>query len=260
MRRTQKSARQRPGLTLIEFLVCAAILALMVAILMPAIRRIPPGVVLRSPCKNNLKQIGLALNSYRDEYGVFPPLYTADSQGRPLHSWRTLLLPFLEQRALYDQIDLSKPWDNPVNRMASETVVPEYHCPAEESDERVTNYLALVSAANPMQPGDAVSLSNEPADDWKLVVVIEVTADRAVPWMKPSDVSLDYISSIRSDVSYSHEGAFHALAADGRVHTIFSNLSPENRELLMRGERVQRIDTQEEAAVTDDSLDSASAE
>ena len=72
-------------------------------------------------CANNLKQIALALRNYESVYHALPPAYTVDAEGKPLHSWRTLILPYLEQQALYDKIDLSKPWDDPANKEAYET-------------------------------------------------------------------------------------------------------------------------------------------
>src|SRR5271168_5107175 len=50
----------------------------------------------RTECKNHLKQLALAMHNYHDQYGSFPPAYIADKNGRPMHSWRVLLLPFLE--------------------------------------------------------------------------------------------------------------------------------------------------------------------
>ena len=51
-------------------------------------------------CRNNMKQIALALHHYHDAFGAFPPAYVPDEDGRPMHSWRVLILPFLEQQAL----------------------------------------------------------------------------------------------------------------------------------------------------------------
>ena len=51
-------------------------------------------------------------------YKALPPAYTVDADGRPLHSWRTLILPYLEQEPLYQTIDLSKPWNDPANAKA----------------------------------------------------------------------------------------------------------------------------------------------
>src|SRR5262245_16452317 len=69
----------------------------------------------RTQCKNNLKQILLALTNYELEYQALPPAHTTDANGNPLHSWRTLILPYLDQRQLYESIDLSKPWNDPIN-------------------------------------------------------------------------------------------------------------------------------------------------
>ncbi len=83
-------------------------------------------------------------------YNSFPPAYTVDESGQRLHSWRTLILPFLEQDALYDSIDLSKPWDDPANRMAANTVIPAYACPSSASDPGMTNYVAVVDPSSVM--------------------------------------------------------------------------------------------------------------
>src|SRR5262245_38698724 len=64
----------------------------------------------RSQCKNNMKQIGLALHNYAEMYGSFPPAYIADDNGRPMHSWRVLILPFIDQVPLYNQYRFDEPW------------------------------------------------------------------------------------------------------------------------------------------------------
>ena len=51
----------------------------------------------RNACKDNLRQIGLALSAYHEEYGSFPPAYIVDAAGRRMHSWRVLILPYLGQ-------------------------------------------------------------------------------------------------------------------------------------------------------------------
>jgi type II secretory pathway pseudopilin PulG len=103
---------------LVTGLTVLAILAVVVAMLLPSVRRARPAAR-RSQCKNNLKQIGLALYNYEADYHAFPPAYTVDADGKPLHSWRTLILPYLDQQPLYARIDLSKPWDDPANARRS---------------------------------------------------------------------------------------------------------------------------------------------
>src|SRR5262245_5872973 len=84
--------------------------AVVVALLLPAQRR-GREAARRTQCKNNLKLIALALHQYEADYHALPPAYTVDRYGNPLHSWRTLILPYLDQQALYNSIDLSKAWD-----------------------------------------------------------------------------------------------------------------------------------------------------
>ena len=91
----------------------------------------------RARCVNNLKQIGLAMYNYHDQYGCFPPAYTADEHGRPLHSWRVLLLPYLECEDLYDQLRLNEPWNSPYNQQVlKDSDVPSvFRCPSAVDDE-----------------------------------------------------------------------------------------------------------------------------
>lgn len=110
-------------------------IGLLFVILIVAAFFLPPfdqsrGEARRVQCKNNLNQIMIALSAYESAYGLFPPAYTADSDGRPLHSWRTLILPYLDQEDLYQKIDLSKPWDDPANEQAFKTAVAAYYCPS----------------------------------------------------------------------------------------------------------------------------------
>src|SRR5690349_18070524 len=65
----------------------------------------------RSTCQCRLKQIGLALHNYLAAEGSFPPAYTVDADGKPMHSWRALILPYFEG-GLENSYDFSKPWDS----------------------------------------------------------------------------------------------------------------------------------------------------
>ena len=104
------------------------IIALLIALLLPAIRSAGPAAR-RAQCVNNLKQIALALHNYEQAHKALPPAYTVDAKGRPLHSWRTLILPYLEQEPLYQTIDLSKPWNDPANAKALETAASRFSLP-----------------------------------------------------------------------------------------------------------------------------------
>ncbi|SFI40845.1 DUF1559 domain-containing protein [Planctomicrobium piriforme] len=101
------------GFTLIELLVVIAIIAILIALLLPAVQQAREAAR-RSQCKNNLKQLGLALHNYLDALQMFPPSYfdsttgvntavTASANNNAL-GWGTMILPYLDQGALYNQI------------------------------------------------------------------------------------------------------------------------------------------------------------
>src|SRR5439155_8958659 len=88
-------------------LVCGGIL---VALLLPAVQAAREAAR-RMQSQNNLKQIGLALHNYHATYQTFPPAVVTDENGKPLYSGRVLLLPFMEQEALYNDFDRTQAWD-----------------------------------------------------------------------------------------------------------------------------------------------------
>ena len=115
-----------------------------------AVREAPP----RATCANNLKQIGLALHAYYDRYGSFPPAYVADANGKPMHSWRVLILPFLEHHPLYRAYDFDEPWDGPNNSQLQAQKIREYRCPEDPSAAAgTTSYVAVVGGPPPGAPG-----------------------------------------------------------------------------------------------------------
>src|SRR5262249_3882058 len=84
----------------------------------------------RSQCVCNFCGIKLALHNYQKRSGSSPPVYRADAGGRPMHSWRVLLLPFMDQQALYNQYNFAEPWDGP-NNSALLKLMPSYlACPS----------------------------------------------------------------------------------------------------------------------------------
>ena len=137
-----RKGKSRRGFRIGELMVVVAIVAVLIAMVMQmgSARE----TVCRPHCLNNVKCIGMAIQNYVQDHGALPPAYTVDAKGRRLHSWRTLILPYLDQESLYRAIDLSKPWDDPVNRLAMETVVSVYHCPESKGPGNTTTYLAVV--------------------------------------------------------------------------------------------------------------------
>lgn len=227
--------KAKPAVPLIARLaIYGAIIALLVALMLPAVRssREPAR---RNSCLNNMKQITLALLKYESVHGEFPPAYTVDADGNRLHSWRTLILPYIEGSTVYKSIDLTKPWDDPANAEVRELVMHEYLCPSSsEEDEHLTHYLAVVD-----QEGAFAGAVGRKIDEFKVdgtsntIVIIEVSRDKAVHWMSPHDVDIDEIVSRDPEARYNHGSGFIAAFADGHADFIDSEIEPENMRALL---------------------------
>jgi len=144
----------------------------------------------RSQCRNNLKQIGYALHNYHDAYGCFPPACVKNAEGRPMHSWRVLILPYMDEEALYDRYDFDEPWDGPNNRTLAQKISRIYQCPASElSGTALTSYLAVVGPNTAWPPDRAVHVSDiEDGTSNTLMVVESVATD--IHWMEPRDLDV----------------------------------------------------------------------
>lgn len=227
--------RNRPGAGMTEILLTLATLAIILAILfaffLPAQRRARPAAR-RSQCKNNLKQIGLALHNYYETHGVFPPACTVDANGKPLHSWRTLILPFLDQKDLYESIDLTKPWNDPANAEAFATQVHAFSCPSANLESGFTTYQALVGAEYAFQPGKQNTIRDIQDGTSNTVIVIDASASIAVHWMEPSDPGVHFFLNCGAESEFQHTGGLHALLADGMVRFITANVPRETRKAL----------------------------
>ena len=138
MRRGSVSIKPR-GLTLIEMLVVIAIIGLLVALLLPAVQ-VAREAARRAQCTNNLKQIGLALHMYHDVQGTFPPGCMAPPQyNGGLGGWGflMLLLPNLEQGALYNAANFDVNVLLPSQQTVKQTSLAVFLCPSEGGSDRV---------------------------------------------------------------------------------------------------------------------------
>jgi hypothetical protein len=179
----------------------------------------------------------LAVANYHETYGCFPPAYVAGRDGKPMHSWRILILPFMEQQALYDAYNFDEPWDGPNNRKLADQVGSIYLRSGLESDRvRTTSFVAVVGAETAW-PGPT-SLRYEDLGDGsdETLTVVEVP-DGQFRWMEPRDLPFDRMSFRINDGSGrgpgSRLGAARVVSANGRVRTLPDDFDPVKLKAML---------------------------
>jgi len=135
--RVRKTGGFRPAFTLIELLVVIAIIGMLMALLLPAVQQAREAAR-TSQCRNNLKQIGLALHNYADAHRVLPPGYVSlyDGSGNdtgPGWGWGTMLLPQMDQAPVAAAIQYAAPIEAAANQASRTLTFPAYLCPSDNA-------------------------------------------------------------------------------------------------------------------------------
>lgn len=175
----------------------------------------PPWAYDLNECSTRLYQISSAIQRFESEHRHYPPAFMTDADGRPMHSWRVLILPYLSRRdprgSLTDEIyadvfaryRFDEPWDSPHNAALAD-LVDAYQCPALHRDKSVpstaTPYLAVVGD-NACWPGSASRTPEEFPDGMARSLCL-IEAPPIENWMEPKDMSpvevIEYLASDRS--------------------------------------------------------------
>ena len=211
-------------------LVCCCLIAL----LLPTVEAAREAAR-RTQCNNNLKNIALALQNYHDVHGAFPPAFIPDKDGKPMHSWRVLLLPYLEHKRLYDQYNFQEPWNGPNNSrlLAAAPTVYEYQCPSDTRTGRGpagwTSYVAVVGPRT-VWPGASMRKMSEIADGAGGTILVMEDQSTRIPWMEPRDLMLDEALRVLTSTDprvggihrqegffYDYAGGRNVALVDGRV-------------------------------------------
>ncbi len=171
-------------------LIGIAILGALLAAIVPAVRS-GLNAIRRVECSMNPYHLSFALHNYHDTYGSFPPACTYDAKGKPAHSWRVLLLPFMDQAATFQRYNLAEPWNGPGNSTLATLDMPFYRCPADHSSSpRMTNYVAIVGPGTMWPANSTMKHTDIPDGPSQTIMVVEIS-NSDIHWMEPRDLPVE---------------------------------------------------------------------
>lgn len=192
--------------------------------------------------RNNMKQIGVAMHNYHSVYGCFPPAVVYDEQGLPMHSWRVLLLPYLDGReALYDQYDFDQPWDSAGNLELLEQM-PSVYFAMPSNDRTTTSYVVIVGRETMFPPDDVMSIRDVTDGTSNTILVVEQN-ESGIPWTEPRDLDFEAMSTTIGDpqgdgIWSGIQGGTNVGMVDGSARWLREETPPEMvRAMLTRDGR-----------------------
>ena len=142
--------------------------------------------------QNNLHKIGIAILNYESTYRSLPPAYVTDGQGKPLYSWRVVILPYFGEGALYNEFHLDEPWDSPHNILLLNRMPAIYRSPTEP------NVLPTNSSyVAPVDPKAAVNVPphkiTKIIDGLSNTILVFEVANSSTPWSAPDSMTTGQI-------------------------------------------------------------------
>jgi hypothetical protein len=132
--------------------------------------------------------IEYAIHKYHDAHWKLPPAVVHDKDGKPLYSWRVLLLPYLEQEALFHRFKLDEPWDSPHNKSLLIPTPFVFRPRWSDGEDGTTHFQVLVGPGTAFER-DGVTLRDFPDGRSNTILFVEATVP--VPWTKPTDLEYD---------------------------------------------------------------------
>ena len=173
------------------------------------------GAGLVSDAPNSMKQLALAMHNFHDTMGAFPAQSLVDKQGKRLLSWRVMVLPYLDQAALYQEFHLDEPWDSEHNRKLIEKMPAVFRSAGGNSKPGTTRFVAPLTNRSTMgRVGPAVRIQDITDGTSNSIWLVQADESHAVIWTKPDDLVIDEKDPIGSVIGPKTKG-FWTSIADG---------------------------------------------
>ncbi len=194
----------------------------------------------KAACMNNLRQIAAALNAYAAEHGTYPTPVVYDAKGKPLYSWRVLILEQLGEHSLAAQFKMNEAWDSPTNvqllgqhcpRVYISPAVPQSRSTAETNYFLITGPGTLFPASGPLSPQDI-------GDGLGSTLLVVESESALSEWSRPIDVDISKLNSRigatgPNTIGGTHTGGATAVFADLTPCWLPDDLTPEILDALI---------------------------
>ena len=216
--------------------VSPATTPVLVGMLLPAVQSAREAAR-RTQAMNNFKQVVLAMQMYESTHGRLPSQAVCDKQGKPLLSWRVMLLPYVEDGDLYEQFRLDEPWDSEHNLKLVERMPAVYSDPAapDQAARGLTTVQVLTGKDTPFPVPDRNPRLATISDGLsRTLAIVEAMPDQAVPWTKPDDIEFDPEEPLAGVGNPRRQaGLFVAAMLDGSVRMLTPDIDPELFQALV---------------------------
>jgi RNA polymerase sigma factor (sigma-70 family) len=192
---------------------------------------------------DNLKVLGLAMHNYHATNGQFPPAAIYSKDGKPLLSWRVLLLPYVDQQDLFTQFKLDEPWDGPTNKKLLARMPEVYAAPRGKAKGTHETVYRVLTGTGTIFPGPKASRIADITDGTSNTILIAEAAE-AVPWTKPAELPYDPMKPLPK-LGGMFKERFHVTFADGSVHFLKHTINEATLRALITCNGGEIIDTNE---------------
>jgi len=208
--------------------------AVAAALFVPAVQKVREAAA-RTQGLNNLKQMALAMHNHNDVYKQLPAAAICDPNGKPLLSWRVAILPYVEEKQLYDRFKLNEPWDSPNNKQLLNLMPKVFQNPlALDTRPGYTNYRVFVGGGAGFDMKNNFSIPRDFQDGTSNTIMIAEAVD-SVPWTKAEELMFNPKGPLPRLDNGPGRGASVALF-DASVRTLPPTISAQTlRALITRG-------------------------
>lgn len=186
----------------------------------------------------NIEKIASAMAAYAADHGTYPPAIIRDSNGAPMHSWRVLLLPYLNQTELHNQYNFDKPWNAPENSALSALMPDVYFAQSSQGGPAYEACYQLVTGPNTLNPTTGPLRPDQCLDDpAKTAIVVEAYSGTSGivstgGWLEPTELDITKMTgqiglSQGVEIGGVTSGGAAIATADGRAHFLSENTTPD---------------------------------